>query len=112
MAVGVVCSAASAMIGGAIWGPAGAIAAGSLGLIATSVQLVAAAVTTRMVDGPSPGPDQMAGYGFGMMLRLVGVVMLGLVMALGRPRLPPVACATGYLATVLPLLYLETRLGR
>ncbi len=101
------------VVGSVSWmiaGQTAAIAAGTLALVATGMQLAAAAVTDRL--GGTGSPDRLGAYGTGMLLRSGGVVVLGALVAVDRAGFPPGPSAAGYLATVLLLLYLETRLGR
>ena len=62
--------------------------------------------------GVTPSLDNLRVYGMGVLFRLTGVIILGVTVALDRTTFAPLASATGYLGTVLPLLYLETRLSR
>lgn len=92
------------------WGRAAAVAAMSFGVIATVVQLVAAQLMAR--TGKPAALDHLTVYAIGVFLRLLGVVVLGVAVSLDRLTYPPIPSALGYLGTILPLLYLETKLGR
>jgi hypothetical protein len=94
----------------AIWGRAGAIGAAASGGVATALQLIAARAMER--TGIPAALDHLAVYGMGVVLRMSGVLLLGMAIGLDRTAFPPVPSAVGYLGTILPLLYLETRLGR
>ena len=101
------------LVGGAalaIWGRTGMTAAASFGALATIVQLVAAQLMAR--TGQPAALDHMTVYVIGVFLRLLGVVLLGVAVSLDRATFPPWPSALGYLGTILPLLYLETKLGR
>ncbi len=76
-------------------------------LVATALQLLAARLIRR--TGQEASVDRLAVYGIGMLLRIAGVVILGVVVTQDRNLFPPLPAALGYLGTVLPLLYLETR---
>jgi hypothetical protein len=93
-----------------IWGSVGAPAALMMGLMATVLQLVAVRQMAR--TGRPAELDHLKVYLIGVVLRFGGVLMLGLVVTLEPRRFPPLPSALGYLGTVLPLLYLETRLTR
>lgn len=84
--------------------------AAAAGAVATGMQLLAARIMWR--TGVVPSVDHLKVYGMGVVLRALGVgVLAALLMGLPRHFLPA-ASAVGYLGTVLPLLYLETRLSR
>ncbi len=110
LALGVACAAVVAAVWWVVGGRVAAIAAGVLGLVATAMQIIAAGVVARL--GGAGRPDRLMVYGLGMLLRFGGVAVLGALVAFDRSAFPPAASATGYLATVLPLLFLETRAGR
>ena len=108
--LGARCTAMVVVLGLAIWGTRGAVAAGTLGLIATGLQLAAAQVMVR--TGVKPSVDHLAVYVMGMLLRVLGVVTLYALVTRWPGTFGALPCAMGYLGTVLPLLYLETRLSR
>ncbi len=93
-----------------IWGRAGMIAAATFGGVATGLQLLAARAMAR--TGIPAELDHLKVYAIGVVLRMSGVAVLGLAVALDRSAFPPLPSSLGYLGTILPLLYLETRLGR
>ena len=95
-------------IGGAIWGRAGAAAAASFGLLATLIQVVA----LRLMAGQQDAKFEryLARWGAGMGLRMAGVLVFMVAVALRRDLFPPLASAMGFLGVLLPLLALETRL--
>lgn len=107
---GAVCAVPVAGIAAIVWGRTGFRAAAIMGAMAAGLQLLAARAMAK--TGESPTPEHPKVYGIGVMLRLSGVVVLGVAVSLDRELFPPLASATGYLGTVLPLLYLETRLAR
>jgi hypothetical protein len=92
------------------WGRSATVAAAAFGGVATVVQLLAARMMAK--SGTPASVDQLKVYGTGVIFRLLGVVIFALAVSLDRANFPPLASATGYLGTVLPLLYLETRLHR
>ncbi len=95
---------------GLVWGVRSAVAAAVLGVIATLLQMLAARAMAR--TGIPAALDHLKVYLMGVLLRLLGVVVLAIAVVLDRTIFPPLAAAAGYLGTVLPLLYLETRLSR
>lgn len=93
-----------------VWGRQAGLAALMLGVLATVLQLFAA---WRMARTGRPAElDHLNVYVIGVVLRMAGVLILGLVATLSPRLFPPLPSALGYLGTVLPLLYLETRLTR
>lgn len=94
----------------ALWGRSAVIGAATFGAVATAVQLLAAQLMAR--TGKPASLDHLTVYVIGVMLRLAGIVLLGVAVSGDRVTFPPLPCALGYLATVLPLLYLETKLGQ
>lgn len=93
-----------------IWGSVAAMAALMFGLIATLLQLLAARQMAR--TGRPAELDHLKVYLIGVVLRFGGVLILGLLATFSPRLFPPLPSALGYLGTVLPLLYLETRLTR
>jgi hypothetical protein len=107
--LGVVATAAITGLAWLLWGPAAVTAALVFGLMATTIQLVAARIATQL--GVSATPDQLKVYVIGMALRVLGVAALGVAVTMDRATVPPGAAALGYLGTLLPLMWLETRLA-
>lgn len=106
---GLVATAAITGLAGLLWGPRAVTAALVFGLAATTIQIVAARIATRL--GKPATPDELKVYVIGMSLRVLGVAALGLAVTLDRATFPPGATALGYLGTLLPLMWLETRLA-
>jgi len=77
---------------------------------AAHLQLLAAQLMAR--TGKPAALDHLTVYVIGVFLRLLGVVLFGVAVALDRATFAPWPSALGYLGTILPLLYLETKLGR
>lgn len=88
------------------WRPGAAAAV--FGLLALGIQLLAARIARRM--GVPATPDQPVTYAVGLLLRIAGVGLIWLAVMFDRAAFPVGACAAGYLGTLLPLLWLETRL--
>ena len=79
------------------------------GGLATVIQLFAARTVRRL--GVPATPDRLRIYAIGMLLRIGGVAVMAVAMTIDRVTFPPGAVALGYLGTLLPLLWLETRLA-
>lgn len=88
-------------------GPSGATGAATAGAVAIGVSLLAWRLVRR--TGREPTVDQLMVYGIGMVLRFVGVGVVGLLVTRKPTTFPPLPTALGYLGVVLPLLYMETR---
>ena len=84
------------------------IAALVFGLVATSVQMVAAGLA-----GPKIWSEDYRGllknWALGTGIRLVGVVLVGLASLVAREHFPPMPTALGYLLVLIPLLFFEIR---
>jgi hypothetical protein len=102
-------TAALAGLVAAIWGLRAVTAALVFGGVATTIQMVAARVVTRL--GTPATPDHLRVYAVGMLLRIGGVALLGAAVMIDRATFPPGPAAMGYLGTLLPLMWLETRLA-
>jgi hypothetical protein len=107
---GLVATVAMTAIATRVWGRSATVAAATFGGVATIVQLLAARMMAK--SGTPAAVDHLKVYGTGVIFRLLGVVIFALAVSVDRATFPPLASATGYLGTVLPLLYLETRLHR
>jgi hypothetical protein len=106
--VGLALSAGFGLIGWRIWGRPGAVGAISFGMLATVIQVAA----LRLMKGQKEARFErwLARWGAGMGLRMAGIVVFMLAVALCRDRFPPLASAMGFLGVLLPLLALEIRL--
>ncbi len=103
------CTAAIAGLAWLLWGQAAVTAAVVFGGLATVIQLFAARLVRRL--GVRATPDRLRVYAIGMVLRIGGVAVMGVAMTIDRVTFPPGPAALGYLGTLLPLLWLETRLA-
>ena len=54
-------------------------------------------------------PQFMKRWGFGMGLRMIGVLLVGLVVLVDLPAIPPIPAALAYVGVLIPLLFLEAR---
>lgn len=107
-AVGLALSVLFGGIARAVWGREEAVAAAAFGLLATAIQAVALHLMRRRRGAAFPA--LLAAWGAGMGLRLGGILVFMVVVALWRDRFPPLASAMGFLGVLLPLLALEIRL--
>lgn len=107
--LGAACTAAITALAWLLWGSAAVTAALVFGALATVIQLFAARTVRRM--GVPATPDRLKVYAIGMALRIGGVAVMGVAMTIDRVTFPPGPVALGYLGTLLPLLWLETRLA-
>jgi hypothetical protein len=108
--LGLLATAVMTVLATTVWGRSATVAAASFGGVATIVQLLAARMMAK--SGVPAAVDQVKVYGTGVIFRLLGVVIFALAVSVDRATFPPLASAAGYLGTVLPLLFLETRLHR
>lgn len=97
------CGAVLAIVAGLIGGRGAAIGAG----IAVAAQLAAVALLRPAMDAPQT--VFMARWYAGMGVRTLVLGLLLAVSATHRTALPLVATVLGYIAVLLPLLFLETR---
>lgn len=106
-ALGLTLTAAVTGAAALIWGRSALLPAGAFGLLATGIQVMAVRVVQPALDAPLRTLAQR--WAVGMGLRLLGVVILAVVMALAPREMEPLPAAVGYLGVLVPLLFLETR---
>jgi hypothetical protein len=107
--VGLMATVAMALLAGMVAGRQAAVAAAAFGALAVALQLAAGEVARRQQQGADR--DVMKEHLIGMAFRVAGVALIAVAVTTDRATFPPGACATGYLGTVLPLMWLETRLA-
>ena len=78
--------------------------------VAVGMQGTAEYVIRRV--GRVPTIDRLGWYAVGVVMRMLGVLLVALLVGLDRDRFPPIPTALGYLGTILPVLYMETRRQR
>lgn len=104
---GLALSIAAAAVGLLLAGWRGALSAGTFGLLATGIQLLAA---RSMKDrGEAPLREFARGWAGGMGLRLLGVGLVGVVIWLDSANFPALPAAMGFLSVLVPLLFFEAR---
>ncbi|HEX7918174.1 MAG TPA: hypothetical protein VF454_02170 [Gemmatimonadales bacterium] len=91
--------------------PAVAMTAVVFGLLATRLQYMAVRLAVQ-VPQDAPFAEHVKGYGRGMALRLVGVVVLLVLCTAWPAYFPAIGAAIGYLGVLIPLLFLEMRTSR
>ncbi|MGH7581993.1 MAG: hypothetical protein ACREL5_02055 [Gemmatimonadales bacterium] len=107
---GVLCAVAMTAVAGLVWGRDSMAGAAIFGVVAIVLQMIAASLMGR--TGVPAALDHLKVYVIGVLLRFGGVVLLGVAIVLDRGFFRPWPSAIGYVGTILPLLYLETRLAR
>ncbi|HET9134917.1 MAG TPA: hypothetical protein VFN90_11465 [Gemmatimonadales bacterium] len=110
LAVGCVAMAASAAIAGGVWGSGAMRGAVALGVVAVLIQMLAPRLARQA--GTAATVDKLGGYLIGTVLRFAAVALIALVAVVTRDRATGLGAAVGYLGTILPLLYVETRTER
>lgn len=92
----------------ALWGAVGIHVAVVFGSMATVIQVVSMAVA-----GPKIGTGDFRGlvsrWAVGTGLRVLGVVVVAVAVAVDRSMFPPLPSTFGYLAVLVPLLFFEVR---
>ncbi len=105
--LGLSCTALVTAVAALVSGREGAIGAAGAGVVATGVSLLAVRLIRR--TGQEATIDRLRVYGIGVVLRMLGVLIVGVLMSLDPTNFPALPTALGYLGVILPLLYLETR---
>jgi hypothetical protein len=99
----------AALVGG-WWGREAVPGSLVFGLVATLIQLAATRALRRAWGGGTARFFRAVAQG--MILRLGGVVLMGVAMVWDRTLFPPLPTAIGFLGVLLPLLFLEVRFVR
>ncbi|MFN8652292.1 MAG: hypothetical protein U0133_10350 [Gemmatimonadales bacterium] len=94
----------------AAFGPAAMNGTVVFGVLATLIQLGAIVALRRAWGGTNA--EFLKAVAVGMGLRLGGVVVLAVAMAVDRGHFPPLPTALGFLGVLIPLLFLEVRFVR
>lgn len=110
LAVGLALTTVSTLVQAGIWGRSAVIAAAVFGLLATLIQVVAGRLVRQKMDAAAVefGTRWVAGVA----LRFVGVALIAVAVMADRTLFPPLPTALGFLAVLIPLLFLEMRLAR
>ena len=91
--------------------PTVALTAVIFGLLATKLQYIAGRIAKK-VPPDAKFEAFVKGWGMGMGLRLLGVVVLVVLCTAWPAQFPAIGAAIGYLGVLIPLLFLETRTTR
>ena len=92
------------------WGRDAAVAGAIFGLIATTIQAISVAMVRPAFKAASS--IFLGRWAVGMLLRVVGVALVGAAAYVNPAFFPPLPTAIGFLGVLVPLLFLEVRLIR
>jgi hypothetical protein len=92
---------------GLYWGRAAILPGLAFGALATAIEVIALARLRRSWHQPGTGP--LTGFAEGMGLRMAGVAVMAAAIVINRTVFPPLPSALGFLAVLMPLLFLEIR---
>ena len=109
--LGVVLSAALALLFGRLWDPQAVVAGLTFGLLATALQTAAVGLMRPAVGSREAG-RLFKRYGAGLALRWLGVLLVPVAVLVARDRFAPLPTAFGFIGVIIPLLFFEARLFR
>jgi hypothetical protein len=92
------------------WGQDALLPGLIFGLIATTIQTVSVALVRPVFNGETV--RLLKRWGWGMLLRGLGVALVAVAVTLDRTLFPPLPTAFAFLGVLVPLLFLEVRLVR
>ena len=92
------------------WGREALLPALMFGLMATAIQVISVALVRPAFAGETT--RLLKRWGWGMLLRLLGVALVAILVTLDQAHFPPLPTALGFLGVLVPLLFLEVRLVR
>lgn len=92
------------------WGQEALLPALVFGLVATAIQVISVELVRPAFAGETT--RLLKRWGWGMLLRLVGVALVAILVTLDQTHFPPLPTALGFLGVLVPLLFLEVRLVR
>lgn len=104
---GLALTAGLAGVGWGVWGGGAVVAVAAFGMLATAIQL--AAVAALQPSLKAPFRVLVTRWSWGVGLRLSGIVVFAVAVALRRETFPPLPSALGYLGVLIPLLFMEMR---
>jgi hypothetical protein len=93
-----------------LWGREALFPGLLFGGVATGIQVLSVALVRPVFQGPTGA--LLKRWGLGMLLRVIGVALVGLAVSLDPRLFPPLPTAFGFLGVLVPLLFLEVRLVR
>jgi hypothetical protein len=80
------------------------------GLLATAIQVIAVALVRPAFAGETA--RLLKRWGFGMLLRFLGVGLMAAAVMRDPARFPPLPTALAFVGVLVPLLFMEARLVR
>jgi hypothetical protein len=92
------------------WGPDALLPGLVFGLVATAIQVTSVELVKPVYRGETV--PLLKRWGFGMLLRALGVALVAAAVTLDRTLFPPLPTAFGFLGVLVPLLFMEVRLVR
>ncbi|HEU4682358.1 MAG TPA: hypothetical protein VFS51_11455 [Gemmatimonadales bacterium] len=92
------------------WGQEALLPGLVFGLIATGIQVISVAMVRPVFHGETV--PLLKRWGFGMLLRVLGVALVGVAVTIDRALFPPLPTALAFLGVLVPLLFMEIRLVR
>lgn len=92
------------------WGREALLPALVFGLLATGIQVASVALVRPAFAGDTT--RLLKRWGWGMLLRMLGVALVAILATLDQTHFPPLPTALGFLGVLVPLLFLEVRLVR
>jgi hypothetical protein len=110
LALGLVLTVVVSGILALTWGRDAVLPGLVFGLVATGIQTISVALVRPVFDGDTG--RLLKRWGLGMLLRVVGVALVGLAVTLDRSNFPPLPTAFAFLGVLVPLLFMEVRLVR
>lgn len=110
LVLGLALTAAVTLVMFLAWGSKALVPGIVFGIVATGLQAAATGGVRGTLDHPLPVFAKR--WAVGMGLRLAGIVLFALGVAIWPEVFPPIPSALGFLGVILPLLFLEIRLAR
>jgi hypothetical protein len=92
------------------WGQGAWLPGLIFGLVATTIQTVSVALVRPVFNGETV--LLLKRWGWGMLLRVLGVALVAVAVTIDRTLFPPLPTAFAFLGVLVPLLFLEVRLVR
>ncbi len=92
------------------WGRDALVPGLVFGLIATAIQLISVAMVRPVYSGETA--RLLKRWGYGMVLRGLGVALMVIAVTIDRGLFPPLPTALAFLGVLVPLLFMEVRLVR
>jgi hypothetical protein len=92
------------------WGQEALLPGLIFGLIATAIQAISVALVRPVFHGETV--RLLKRWGWGMLLRVIGVALVAVAVTLDRTLFPPLPTAFAFLGVLVPLLFMEVRLVR